>query len=128
MSEHYIRQARASFDDIQRVRVFCNTLSDLMEDGASDNDVLSFLDNQFQDGLGSHYDRILFGYETLVNNACDTSLSYLDWKPEIKAAMEMYAQAQRLSTDVLQRILEAVNAMPLFPETECLSYAGGYGE
>lgn len=25
--------------------------------------------------------RVVFGYETLVNNVCDTAKDYLDWKP-----------------------------------------------
>lgn len=32
------------------------------------------------------YERILFGYKTLVDNACDPSLDYLDYKPSIRHA------------------------------------------
>ncbi len=31
--------------------------------------------------------RVVFGHSTLVDNACDKTLDYLDWKPEIKEKM-----------------------------------------
>lgn len=32
--------------------------------------------------------RVVFGGQTMIDNACDPNLDYLDFKPEIKAAME----------------------------------------
>lgn len=39
------------------------------------------------------YGRILWGYETLVENVCDPELSYLDYKKEFK---EMEAELEKL--------------------------------
>ncbi|MBD2076362.1 hypothetical protein H6F86_21245 [Phormidium sp. FACHB-592] len=35
-----------------------------------------------------HWAKIIFGYQTLVENCCDPNLNYLEWKPEIKALLE----------------------------------------
>lgn len=32
--------------------------------------------------------RVVWGFETLVENVCDPNVSYLEWRPDIKAAME----------------------------------------
>ncbi len=34
--------------------------------------------------------RVVFGYQVLVTNSCDPDKSFLDWKPEISAAIEAY--------------------------------------
>lgn len=34
--------------------------------------------------------RVVFGYQVLVDNCADPNLDHLDFKPEIKAAMEAY--------------------------------------
>lgn len=44
----------------------------------------------FQSHISHIYSRILFGFEVLLENVCDPELDYLDFKPEIKKAMEFY--------------------------------------
>lgn len=34
------------------------------------------------------FERIVFGYQMLLENCCDPALSYLDWRPDVKAACE----------------------------------------
>jgi ketol-acid reductoisomerase len=36
--------------------------------------------------------RILFGFEVLVENACDPDLDYLDFNKEIKEALEKVSE------------------------------------
>ncbi|MBQ3414841.1 MAG: hypothetical protein IJH39_05745 [Clostridia bacterium] len=38
------------------------------------------------------FQRIVTNAEVLIDNACDTNLDYLEWKPEIKEAIEKYEQ------------------------------------
>ena len=87
---HTLRMAKAPQSDIDAVRQFLQTLEEKMIcEETSDEDLVHWLAQAYTeiDGL---WERILFGYETLVANACDPSLTYLDYKPEIKQAMAQH--------------------------------------
>ena len=48
-------------------------------------------DEEFGKQVGErcpHLCRIIYGYKVLVDNCADPNLDYLEFKPEIKAAME----------------------------------------
>jgi hypothetical protein len=36
-----------------------------------------------ESGVGNSWHRIVFGYITLFDNACDPNVDFLEWKPEI---------------------------------------------
>ena len=42
----------------------------------------------FRSNISHIHMRVIFGYEVLVHNACDPELDYLDYKKEIKEALE----------------------------------------
>jgi hypothetical protein len=44
------------------------------------------------------YERVIFGYETLIENVCDPQLSYLDFKPELKTALTANAELRAALT------------------------------
>jgi len=80
-----LRMARAYPDEIQRVREWFQKLEEVLEDDYnSDADYGQWLREHYHEVQNS-YERILFGYETMFDNACDPLLGYLDFKPEIKA-------------------------------------------
>ena len=42
----------------------------------------------YQENISHIWNRILFGFEVLVDNVCDPELDYLDYKKELKQLME----------------------------------------
>lgn len=40
------------------------------------------------------FGRIIMDAEVLIDNACDPELDYLEWKPEIKTALEKYEKEE----------------------------------
>jgi hypothetical protein len=90
MSEaHGMRMARAYPEQIQAMREWFNRIEELL-DQAGDNhqEIGEFVEKTFAANRIDEYERILFGYETLIENACDPTLTYLEFKPEILAAMK----------------------------------------
>ena len=86
---HGLKASKATPEDVQRVREFLQQLAEKVEDQENDlSEIGTFCHARFLSECGSHFERILFGFETLVENACDPNLGYLEWKPEIKSAME----------------------------------------
>lgn len=53
---------------------------------ASKKDILKFVHHNWRRMLG--YERVVFGYEILVDNVCDPDKTYLDWRPDVKAALK----------------------------------------
>lgn len=43
-------------------------------------------------GAGDVWAKIMVGYRTLVENACDPDCSYLEWRPDIKAFLDSKEQ------------------------------------
>ena len=88
-----IKMARADQEDFDTVLHFLQNLEEKIEDLEEPEDIGQWVIDQMI-AVGPRWRRVVWGYETLARNAADLSLSYLDWKPEIKAALEMYEQAQ----------------------------------
>lgn len=86
-----LRQARAMPDQIEEVRQWFRELERVVD--SESEDVGEWVERNYG-RVRSEWERIVFGYEVLVNNACDPDLSYLDWKPEIKAALESLGRGE----------------------------------
>lgn len=77
--------------DVDRMRQFFIELEDLLDDEQE-----SFFDEcAVGEWLVANYcrirydwNRLLFAYETMYENACDPTVRHLEWKPEIKALLE----------------------------------------
>lgn len=83
--------ARADQNQIDLMRKWFQSLEDILNDPEKDaHDIGKYIYQSFSTHRISEFERILFGYETLVTNVCDLSLSYLEFKPEILAAMSNY--------------------------------------
>lgn len=80
-----LKMARALPAQIESMRQWLQKLEELMDDdGNGPFEIGAYVMKTFEQNRIDEYERILFGYETLVENACDQSKSYLDWKPDIK--------------------------------------------
>lgn len=78
--------------------LICSTYT--MENGKteeiSSNDRIVELIEQFwcgdhtsiTSGIGNSWARIVFGYETLVDNACDPNSKFLEWREDIAKFLE----------------------------------------
>lgn len=92
--EHGMTCARATQTDLDEMREFLFEIENMIADQSKDFEAIGrFVNGQFHARCGRHFQRVLFGYETLVDNACDPSLLYLDWKPEIKEALTVANKA-----------------------------------
>jgi hypothetical protein len=92
-----LRMARASQEQLDTLRKWFQELEAMLEDEKSDmHDIGQFVSKTYEARRIDEYERILMGYETMIENACDQSLTYLDFKPEIKAAMQNYSKSDGL--------------------------------
>lgn len=101
---HSIVCARARPDQVQRVRNWFQELEEVLNSDKPDSALGEWIDATYA-RVESEWERILFGYETMVDNACDPTLSYLDFKPEIKAAMKNAATLEALQ-DIIKRMVD----------------------
>lgn len=80
-----LKMARAFPSQIDATRKWFQKLEELMDDeGNGPFEIGAYVLKTFEQNRIDEYERILSGYETLIENACDQSKPYLDWKPEIK--------------------------------------------
>lgn len=85
---HTIVMSRARPEQVQAMRKWFQDLQEILGDSdKSDSEVGEWLDTTYP-RVESEWERILLGYEIMVDNACDLTMNYLDFKPEIKAAMK----------------------------------------
>jgi hypothetical protein len=85
---HGMVASKATQKDVNEMREFLFQLEEKIDDQDIPlSEIGKFCHARFKSDCGRHFRRVLFGYETLVENACDPELDYLEWKPEIKAAI-----------------------------------------
>jgi hypothetical protein len=88
-----MRMARAYPEQIESMRKWFQELEEMLDDETKENaDIGLFVANTFEQRRIDEYERVLFGYETIFNNACDPTLSYLSFKPEILQAIAEFQQ------------------------------------
>lgn len=80
-----IRMGRATEADVEAVWDFFHWLQEQVEEEPYVE--IYLLEGQLEQ-VEASFNRVVLGYQTLVESACDPSLSYLDWKPEIKWLLE----------------------------------------
>ena len=87
MSKAYkVTASRAMPGDIGQVRDFLYELEELVDDPLKTPDEIGAWMKRNWWRCAQHWRKILFGYETLIDNACDPTLTILEWKPEILKA------------------------------------------
>jgi hypothetical protein len=91
-----LRMARAYPDQVQRMREWFQGLENIMHDETAENEDVSMWINQHYQEVANDWERILFGYDTLIENVCDQTKSYLEFKPEILAAFALAKKAEEL--------------------------------
>jgi len=104
-----MRMAKASKDDIDRLRKFFQMIEEVMDYGTlthpptgpdgegaeeevDDIRLCELIREHWGHrgpgvGAGSWF-RVVFGVDVLIDNCCDPDLDYLEFKPEIKSALE----------------------------------------
>jgi len=89
-----MKAAKATPADVDEMRDFLFKLEEMVSDleEYDAGDIGDFCYAHFSAQCGRHFQRVLFGYDTLVDNACDPTLSHLDWKPEIEEAITAFQQ------------------------------------
>lgn len=83
--------AKCSMEDLSQIREFLRKLEELVHAG-SHKDLVEFVDKNFDQHCGRHYERLIFGYETLLENVCDPGVTHLAWKAELKDLIEEAGQ------------------------------------
>lgn len=87
-----MKMAKASPEEIQATIDLLNEIDRISHDdkyGNLDNDKMALIGelvvrHQRRWSLA----RIVFGYQMLVDNCCDPAAATIEWRPDIKAAME----------------------------------------
>lgn len=101
-----LKAAKASPEDVNEMRQFLFELEEMIKDHEIDaSQIGEFCDSKFDILCGRNFQRILFGYETLIENACDPSLPYLEFKPELKDPVKNNPKINQLALFAL-KILE----------------------
>jgi hypothetical protein len=94
MALHQITVAAVMPADVDRIRLFFEELEDFLDESESDECAVGewLVANYCR--IRYDWSRLLFAYETMYANACDPTVRHLEWKPEIKAALELAAAAK----------------------------------
>ena len=81
-----MKMAKADKAEWEQVMQFANAVEDIHKYPCehSDEEKLKLLRN------APCLFRVVFGYQVLVDNACDPALDHLDFKPELKRACDFY--------------------------------------
>ena len=80
----HMTAARCMPEALETMRQWLWDFEEKLEYGVADNDeFVNWLQATYQHGLGMHWQRLIFGYETLVDNACDETKDHLAWKHDI---------------------------------------------
>jgi len=82
-----LRMAKASADDLKRVRRFFQAIEEAMETGQGQDSVGRLVREHWR-GVDVAWERVLIGYAVLVDNCCDPNADTLEWRPDIEAAMK----------------------------------------
>ncbi len=104
-----VKMAKASADDVQRVINFFEWLETFCDEGVDnskpydeENDCFPELEDEAaMDAIKAEFSRwtrrptvaaswrrVVWGFSILCDNVCDPSSDVLEWKPEIKSALE----------------------------------------
>jgi len=95
-----MKMAKASDEEIQTMRDFMLFLENAIENGfvleADDTERDLDGDKEIMDEIekrwgkaGAAWRRVIEGFDVLVHGCCDPDLDYLEWKPEIRAALNL---------------------------------------
>lgn len=86
--EYHVKMAKANPDEVDKLRQFFQALEEMIDDPDRSAEVIG---RWVCDNL-PEWERTVIGYTVMFENACDPALSYLEFKPEIKAALETYGR------------------------------------
>jgi hypothetical protein len=79
--------SKASQSDLDTLRQFFDILETRLNDPELDSHDLGNWLRTAYDDIEGKWERILLGYEILVANVCDPTLTYLDYNPTIKSLL-----------------------------------------
>lgn len=85
-TEYHAKMAKARPEEIDKLRQFFQDLEEKIDDPYREDRSIG---EWVRDNL-PEWERTVYGYTVMFEHACDPTLSYLEFKPEIKAAMEAY--------------------------------------
>ena len=80
---HYVKMAKAKPEEVETLRKFMSDLEEMINEYERTEVIGQWVIDNFPE-----WARTVEGYPILVENACDPTLSYLDWKPELKQLFE----------------------------------------
>jgi hypothetical protein len=90
---HTIRQARSMPEEIEKMREFLYEVEEKLLEMDGD-EFFAWFSLEYAKRFSPFWQRLFFGYEVLIENACNTNLDYLSWKPEIQAALNAAEQGE----------------------------------
>lgn len=113
-----VKMAKASEKDIERTIEFFQIVEEFMDQGTytapddtADDATRYLTDEEFvallrekwggrfkPAGVDASWQRVVWGYDTLVKNACDPNLDYLEWRSDILAFLESQQPLEVAST------------------------------
>lgn len=85
-----LRMAKSPKEEREAMWTFFQKLEEMVEDpDVTLHEIGEYVADEMDEGLiGGGWRRLLWGFETVLENACDPDKDYLDWKPEYKALVE----------------------------------------
>ena len=91
-----LRMGKAPKSELERIRRFFDELEEINHESDDIEKLGEFIYSWLQSPNFS-IERVLMGYQVLIDNACDPSLDYLDFKPEIKDAINAFEKTKQLN-------------------------------
>lgn len=98
-----LKMAKTSPEEMEKMLEFFNGLEAIFEgelelspfddyDMVQEEAVGKYVVEWWEKFLNRSWSRFYWGFDTLLRSATDSDLSYLDWKPEIKAVLEAHQE------------------------------------
>lgn len=82
-----MKMAKASKQDISSMTDFFQELEELIEHSQASAEVIGQATQRLWPTIASAWCRVVIGCGVLIDNCCDPDLSYLEWRPDIKALL-----------------------------------------
>lgn len=107
-----LKMAKSSPEEMEKMLAFFNGLEAIFEGEFQHDEVFGNYDDDLQEAVGKYvvewwekfldgsWGRFYWGFDTMLRSAADPDLTYLDFKPEIKAILDAHEASSKGQDDV----------------------------
>lgn len=110
--------AKASQKDINCLIEFFQFLGHRHAGDTDADAFMQYLDQHWSNGVAAAWSRVVFGFQTLLDNCCDPDSDVLDWKPEIKRLIDGEAVKLNNARELAKVAYGGTKMLPAHPNDD----------